>query len=58
MPNLNVNVIDAKDLKDTQLLGKQDPYVEIRSDTQSRRTKVHNNGGINPGIPIRCLYDV
>lgn len=58
MPSVKVKVIEAVNIKNTQLLGKQDPYVEIRSRIDSHRTKVHNNGGTNPSIHIRCLFDV
>ena len=51
MPTLYVNVINATDLKETQLVGRQDPFVEIRSDCQKRYTQYHNNGGRNP-----CIY--
>lgn len=50
MPTLYINVINATDLNETQLLGRQDPFVEIRSDCQKRYTQYHNNGGRNPSI--------
>ena len=48
MPKLLVTVVNANDLKNTQLLGTQNPYVEIRSDLQRRYTQTHENGGQNP----------
>lgn len=57
MPTLKVNVVDARDLKETQLLGRQDPYVEIRSDSQKRFTQTHNNGGRNPGISKTFIFN-
>ena len=50
MPTLYINVINATDLNETQLLGRQDPFVEIRSDCQKRYTQYHNHGGRNTSI--------
>lgn len=58
MPKLLVTVVNANDLKNTQLLGTQDPYVEIRSDIQRRYTQTHNNGGQNPRIAFIYVVHV
>ena len=50
MPTLYVNVINATDLDETQLLGRQDPFVEIRMGCKKKYTHYHNNGGRNPSI--------
>jgi len=43
-----IEVHEAKDLRDVQLIGKQDPYVQIVVGAQKSRTKAHNNGGKSP----------
>ncbi|GIL63320.1 hypothetical protein Vafri_17413 [Volvox africanus] len=45
---LTVTVEYAKDLKDKDWFGKQDPYAVLRVGGQTFRTKTHNNGGKNP----------
>ncbi|KAG2486404.1 hypothetical protein HYH03_014980 [Edaphochlamys debaryana] len=38
----------AKDLKDKDWFGKQDPYVVLKCGSQTYRTKTHTDGGRNP----------
>ncbi|GIL80601.1 hypothetical protein Vretimale_15911 [Volvox reticuliferus] len=45
---LTVTVEYAKDLKDKDWFGKQDPYAVLRVGGQAFRTKTHSNGGKNP----------
>lgn len=42
-------VLEAHDLKETEILGKQDPYVEIRTNQDKKCTSTHQNGGKHPG---------
>ena len=47
MPSLNITVINAFDLRETEFFGsKQDPYVIVRSDMDTRQTRVNMDGGI------------
>ena len=42
--------INAFDLRETEFYGsKQDPYVIVRSDMDTRQTRVNMDGGRNPG---------
>ena len=50
MSEFIVCILEAHDLKETELVGKQDPYVEIRTNQDRKCTAVHQNGGKNPGI--------
>ncbi|EFJ43588.1 hypothetical protein VOLCADRAFT_106750 [Volvox carteri f. nagariensis] len=45
---LTVTIEYAKDLKDKDWFGKQDPFAVIRVGGQTFRTRTHNNGGKNP----------
>eukprot|EP00993_Chasmostoma_nieuportense_P001878 NODE_271_length_2529_cov_35.269359_g252_i0.p1 GENE.NODE_271_length_2529_cov_35.269359_g252_i0~~NODE_271_length_2529_cov_35.269359_g252_i0.p1 ORF type:complete len:816 (-),score=216.68 NODE_271_length_2529_cov_35.269359_g252_i0:82-2172(-) len=49
---LRINVIKGRSLKDTDILGKGDPFVELalvfQRDKQEFKTKVHANGGSAP----------
>ena len=50
MPALNITIVNATDLRETEFLGnKQDPYVIIRSDCEECKTVTHMDGGKNPG---------
>lgn len=50
MPSLSITVINAFDLRETEFFGsRQDPYVIVRSDVDTRQTGVHMDGGRNPG---------
>eukprot|EP00937_MAST-01D_sp_MAST-1D-sp2_P005963 g5963.t1 len=44
-PTLHVRVVEARNLKNTQTFGKQDPYVHLRFRGQECRTKTHQDGG-------------
>lgn len=50
MTEFSVWVYEARDLKETEILGKQDPYVEIRSNQQKAYTRTDDNAGKFPGI--------
>ena len=51
MPALNITIVNATDLRETEFLGnKQDPYVIIRSDCENCKTVTHMDGGKNPGL--------
>ena len=52
---LEVNVLDAIRLKDTQTFGKQDPYVKIFCGAHRERTKTHTDGGTKPRWNERFL---
>ena len=50
MSYFTVNVLEATGLKETEVLGKQDPYVEIRTNSDRKYTSTHQNGGKNPSM--------
>ena len=50
MAELSVILFEARHLKDNELIGKQDPYVEIRTNLQMVTSRTHINGGKNPSI--------
>lgn len=45
---LELHLKKGMDLKDVELVGRQDPYCVVKVDRQSRRTKTHTDGGKNP----------
>ncbi|XP_042407330.1 elicitor-responsive protein 1-like isoform X2 [Zingiber officinale] len=45
---LEVLLVDAKGLKDTDLIGKMDPYAEIQYRDQQQKSKVAYKEGGNP----------
>lgn len=53
MVNFVVIVKNASDLASIQLFGTQDPYVEVTTSSDKKRTQTHNNGGKNPSINSR-----
>ncbi|RHY07429.1 hypothetical protein DYB25_000419 [Aphanomyces astaci] len=44
----NIRVKAGKDLHDTQLIGKQDPFCKVTIGDKTFQTRVHDNGGRNP----------
>ncbi|CAK4080789.1 unnamed protein product [Aphanomyces euteiches] len=48
MHELQVTVKRATNLRDVQLIGKQDPYCIVQVGARSFRSRVHDNGGKNP----------
>ena len=58
MPYFTVNILEASGLKETELLGKQDPYVEIRTNADRKFTSTHHNGGKNPSINCLSLLTI
>lgn len=55
MVTVTITVIEARKLRDVQILGIQDPFVIISSDKESRQTKADNNGGTRPCMSIASL---
>ena len=55
MAEFTVAVLDASGLKETELFGKQDPYVEIRTNQEKRCTSTRQNAGKNAGRGLRCI---
>lgn len=53
MVNFVVIVKNASDLANIQLFGTQDPYVEVATSSDKKRTQANNNGGKNPSINNR-----
>jgi len=43
--NLHVTLHEAKGLRDTETLGKQDPFAKLKLSKKEYRTKVHDGGG-------------
>ena len=56
MVTVTITVIEARKLRDVQILGIQDPFVIISSDKESRQTKADNNGGTRPCMSIASLW--
>ncbi|OQR96261.1 protein kinase [Achlya hypogyna] len=46
--DLFVSVKEARNLRDTQLFGTQDPYCTIKVSGHKVKTKVHHKGGVAP----------
>ncbi len=46
--NLKVNVISANLMKDTDLIGKMDPYFEIQVGSQKNKSQVSKDQGTKP----------
>ena len=44
MPEVIITFVDASGLKETELLGRQDPFVVVRTDCDTKQTSVHTNG--------------
>mmetsp|Transcript_14112 Transcript_14112/g.30604 ORF Transcript_14112/g.30604 Transcript_14112/m.30604 type:complete len:300 (-) Transcript_14112:867-1766(-) len=56
--SLKVTVEYAKDLKDSDLFGKQDPYCVLKLGTQTFKTKVVKNGGTSPVFNETFVFNV
>jgi Ca2+-dependent lipid-binding protein len=60
---LQLTLIEGKLTRDTEALGKMDPFVEIKYLNNKYRTRVHDDGGKNPmwnetlEIPIESIKD-
>ena len=52
MVSIVITIMEATNLRETEFLGKQDPYVEIQTSDTVRATSVKQNAGRNAGI--RC----
>ena len=42
---LNLDILQARNLKDTQSLGTQDPYCRVKLGSKQQKTKTHEDGG-------------
>jgi len=45
---LTVELTGARNLKSTELVGKQDPYVILKIGGEKHKSRTHKNGGTNP----------
>jgi len=45
---LEVHVINGRDLRDRELIGKMDPYVIVKCGDEKFKSQVNKNGGRNP----------
>ena len=60
---LTISIIKGKLYRDTETMGKMDPFVEIEYNEKQYKTKVHEDGGKNPewnesfDIPIQSMSD-
>lgn len=45
---LIIEIIEAKLDRNTEALGKMDCYVEVKYKDQVKKTKTHQEGGVNP----------
>jgi len=49
IPGIGVQVLEAKDIRDVQTFGKQDPYVKVNlGENQKYSTEEHTDGATNP----------
>ncbi|XP_024525624.1 protein SRC2 isoform X2 [Selaginella moellendorffii] len=48
--SLEINVVGGKNLRNTEWLSRQDPYVIVEYGTQKHRTKTDTDGGKNPSF--------
>lgn len=55
MSQVDLEIIQARDLPIVQRIGTQDPYVEVKCGKSSPMTKSHDNGGANPCIFVFCV---
>ncbi|ETW02441.1 hypothetical protein H310_05954 [Aphanomyces invadans] len=58
MPELQVRVKAATNLRDVQFIGKQDPFCEVRLSGRVFRTRTHDNGGKNPRWDDSFVFNV
>lgn len=58
MHKIVVNVLDALSMKETEIMGKQDPYVEVRTNYESKSTVVRYDAGKNASICFRFYSGV
>ena len=47
MYSIIVNIKEANNMKETEIVGKQDPYVEVKTNTEVKYTSVRQNAGKN-----------
>ena len=58
MAEFTVVVLEATGLKETELVGKQDPYVEIRTNQERKCTSVRQNAGKNAGKGSQLVLNI
>jgi hypothetical protein len=58
MPELHVRAVSARNLRDAQVFGRQDPFCKITVGHRTFQTKVHDNGGRNPVWNDKFVFDV
>ena len=52
MYSVIVNVVEANNMKETEVVGRQDPYVEVRTNSEVKCTSVRPNAGRNASTSI------
>ena len=55
---LEVRVVEGRQLKDTDVFGRMDPYVVARAGLETKKTTAINNGGRNPVINQTLLLNI
>jgi len=55
---LTVTVHKARGLKDTNLVAKLDPYVQLWTDGEKFKTKTHENGGTTPSWEQSFIFNL
>lgn len=55
---LRIHVIEAKLTRDTEYFGQMDPYVEIKTSVEKKKTVTHNDGGRTPVWNEELTFDV
>jgi len=45
---LAIDIIEGKLVRNTEVLGRMDCFIEIKYKDQVKRTAVHKNSGMNP----------
>ena len=52
---LSITVVNGRNLRSTQTFGKQDPYVKIKCNRLTRKTRTDENGSCNPNFNSQML---
>lgn len=55
---LHFRIVSARNLKDVQTFGRQDPYVKVTVGNRQFKTKVHDNGGTTPYWNEKFVFQV
>lgn len=56
--SIEVLVVAARNLKDTEILGKMDPFIQLRCDSQTKRSKTCYGGGKNPTFNDTITFNI